>query len=126
VAASALAAVGIEQAGRVSLSTAAVPTLGRSAFARYVGDLFQLQLNPSEHVALQLFKVRALRWAVPAPHARSGGSEHSFSLLFRGPLERPLSQETYRFAHGRMGGFELFIVPMRAEPQARYYEAIFN
>ena len=42
------------------------------------------------------------------------------------PSWLPLGQEIYRFEHDQIGGFELFIVPMRAEHDGRYYEAIFN
>lgn len=50
----------------------------------------------------------------------------SFSLLFRGPQHPPLTQQIYRFEHDGLGGFDLFIVPVRRDAQGSYYEAIIN
>ena len=49
-----------------------------------------------------------------------------FSLLFRGPLKRPLGQATYAFDHQALGGFDMFIVPKPADRLGCYYEAVFN
>jgi len=49
-----------------------------------------------------------------------------FSVLFRGPLDRPLAQGTYPFEHERLGAFELFIVPVGVEQDGLRYEAFFN
>lgn len=50
----------------------------------------------------------------------------SFSLLFRGPQQPPLAQQIYPFEHDGLGGFDLFIVPVRQDAQGRSYEAIVN
>jgi len=127
VAGSVLVSVGIEQLGSTSMAVVAAPSLMRSAFARHVGDMFRIQGGSSSPAALLLFKARDLRSTQALlAQGRSIDREHKFSLLFRGPVDRPLGQETYRFEHDQMGGFELFIVPMRAEHDGRYYEAIFN
>lgn len=125
VAGGALVLVGVERLG--SMPTAAPASLVRSTFDRHVGDTFRLQSASGGAAELQLFKVRDLRSAgTLAAKGRSIDPERNFSILFRGPLDRPLGQETYRFEHNRIGGFGLFIAPMRAEQDARYYEAIFN
>lgn len=95
--------------------------LVRSSFTPRLGDTFQVQAD-SAPLALQLVKIEA----GPAAVQPSAASEQSFGLLFRGPADQPLRQGTYEFAHGRIGRFPLFIVPMAAEPGARYYQAIFN
>jgi hypothetical protein len=49
-----------------------------------------------------------------------------FSLLFSGPVKRPLEQATYTFDHATLGSFEMFIVPKPADRLGCYYEAVFN
>ena len=94
----------------------------RSSFAPYLGDAFSVRSDVALPAAVQLVDIRDLHVAAQA----DSDGEHNFALTFRGPLEQPLAQGTYGFTHGRMGDFALFIVPMAAEPEARYYEAIFN
>jgi hypothetical protein len=57
--------------------------------------------------------------------ASAAGGE-CFSLLFVGPLKRPLDQGTYTFAHAALGSFDMFIVPKPADRFGCYYEAVFN
>ncbi len=99
--------------------------LVRSIFAGRVGETFHIDLGVSGVLALQLFKVRDLRAASKSAMAGSD-DERRFSILFRGPADRPLGQESYVFEHDQIGRFALFIVPMRPEQEARYYEVIFN
>lgn len=49
-----------------------------------------------------------------------------FSVAFRGPEEKALSQGTYQFDHTRMGAFQIFIVPYKKEQGFVFYEATFN
>lgn len=106
---------------------AGAATLARSAFTPYVGGIFQLRRALPGAVSLELVKVRDLL-AAPrlAMRGQSIDPEQSFSLLFRGPLDRPLGQDVYRLAHARTGDVELMLVPMRPEHDGRYYEVVFN
>ncbi len=56
----------------------------------------------------------------------SDGHQIRFSLLFRGPHEPLLPQQTYPFAHNQLGAFDLFIVPIKRDADGLYYEAVFN
>jgi hypothetical protein len=57
-----------------------------------------------------------------------------FSVLFHGPLQPVMSQGIYRLEHERLGGLELFIVPVGPDkpsvpgegPTAMRYEAVFS
>jgi len=100
--------------------------LSSGRFAELVRTKFQVLVEPGIAVGLELT-------AVTTPCARgqenvSPGSAkfESFSLLFTGPADRPLGQRTYRFTHERLGSFDLFIVPVSADHNARQYEAVFN
>ena len=48
-----------------------------------------------------------------------------FSIIFRGPLDTFLEQQTYQLEHPRMGTFDLFLVPVRKQEDGFYYEACF-
>jgi len=50
----------------------------------------------------------------------------SFMLVFRGPANEPLAQETYEVRHAGVGTFPLFIVPIGQDDAGLYYQAIFN
>lgn len=95
-------------------------------FASMVNTAFQVSAD-SRTVELLLVGAK------PATPSRStgansedGGNE-KFSLLFSGPVNNPLSQDTHNFEHQRIGRFQMFIVPVGPrEPGHRYYEAVFN
>jgi len=100
--------------------------LRRSLFAGRLGDTFRVQLAPSGPISLRLVDVRDLRPASSAGAPRDADREQSFLIQFSGPRDRPLEQQLYRVEHAWIGAFALFIVPMAPDPEARYYEAIFN
>jgi hypothetical protein len=62
----------------------------------------------------------------PARPADARGRREPFSLVFRGPLEPVLPQRTYRFEHGELGSFELFIVPIGPDEAGMQYQAVFG
>ena len=54
-------------------------------------------------------------------------SKEAFSLLFRGPKETTLQQDTYLIEHEQLGLFSFLIVPVRTKnTRAAHYEAIIN
>lgn len=58
----------------------------------------------------------------------ASGRRKPFSLVFSGPKDRELAQGTFNMEHGKLGSFELFLVPV-VQPQGsdeRWYEAVFN
>ena len=118
-------------AGRTLLSAPLrqVPgsALVRSTFAKHVGDVFQVYQGSAATLALRLAAVRDLRATARkvAPALTDAQQEHSFSLLFIGPIDPTIAQGTYRFEHREIGVFSMFIVPMAPAEGARY-EAIFN
>jgi uncharacterized protein DUF6916 len=99
------------------------PALRRTLFAGRLGEIFQAD-SGSSTLPLQLVDVRDLHASIYRQAGVDG--EQNFSLLFSGPIGRRLEQDTYRFAHSRIGSFPLFIVPMPQNQQAAYYEAIFS
>jgi hypothetical protein len=86
-----------------------------ATFAAHLHSVFRLRDQPT---AIELALVEVVDG--------STSRQVSFSLLFRGPQQPPLAQQIYPFEHDRLGGFDLFIVPVRQDAQGRYYEAIVN
>jgi hypothetical protein len=87
-------------------------------FRRQVNTAFVLRTG-SQTVELVLAE------AVAVP-TRTSGAE-IFSLLFHGPAQSPLTQDTYAFEHPNLGRLSIFIVPVgRPRTTHGHYEAIFN
>lgn len=101
--------------------------IGFSTFSRLVGTHFHVyqSLTP---VKLELVEASA-SGGHAFRRATRGGEPEEFSLIFQGAKHQPLEQNSYPFAHERIGGFVMFIVPvwdLVAVTGARYYEAVFN
>ncbi len=97
-------------------------------FAAHVDGAFTITIDPSTVVPVTLIEAINLG-AFPTPSrptAGPAGDGERFSILFRGPRERPLPQGTYAFEHPRLGPFPLFIVPVGADHEGMRYEAVFT
>ena len=91
--------------------------LTHEAFNQQAGTRFQVQVDESTNVELELVEVSELK-IYPR--------QEEFSVVFRGPADAFLDQGGRLFTHDQMGQFELFIVPIRQDAQGIYYEAVFN
>jgi hypothetical protein len=91
--------------------------LTHAKFADKLNSTFQAHLGPSEPIAMTLIEVSELR---------ESPRQERFSLLFRGPLDKPLPQFLYRMEHEQIGVFELFLVPVGQDDSGLHYEAVFN
>lgn len=78
-----------------------VEDLQRSTFDPYVGQKFLIHSGPSERLELELVNITEMKT----------NRSKSFSLLFRGPFDKVLTQMIYRMEHPEMGTFELFWSP---------------
>ncbi len=89
-------------------------------FSPLVGNTFWVLSTDSETVThLELTE------AAVSPHGRPH-VRPPFSLIFTGPANVPLPQDTYLLRHEILGDIPLFIVPIRADAELRSYQAIFN
>ncbi|MCP4678237.1 MAG: hypothetical protein GY854_22530 [Deltaproteobacteria bacterium] len=79
-----------------------VKNLKKDSFEPHLNTVFKVHAAPEEAVEVELVEVTA--------HER----EHleSFDVIFRGPEDKPLGQDTYRIEHADMGERELFLVPV--------------
>ena len=131
MAGSALVPLGIRTAVAQAVTSRGAPSsLTQATFAAHRGDVFQIHPGASPRLDVVLVAVsdRGRHAAATAGRARRrtdmGGE--CYTLVFRGPHNRPLAQGTYRFVHERMGTFPLFIVPGAAGAHGIHYEALFN
>ncbi len=87
-------------------------------FAALIGEAL-----PTE-AAGQQFALR-VESVETSPHPTGRGLP-GFSLHLRGPADLNLGQGVYAITHPHHGCLELFITPIRRDPQGLLYEAIFN
>ena len=96
---------------------------GFEQFARQVNTSFFLRAGSK---TVKLLLVEASVFSAATPDSEDAGNE-KFSLLFRGPAQPPLEQDTYLFDHPRIVRLSIFIVPIGCLDTTHcYYEAIFD
>ena len=72
-------------------------------------------------------KIKLVRVTNFASEKQSTAGKEGFSLLFRGPNETVLKQNTYVIEHEQLGRFSFLIVPVGTkDTRAPHYEAIIN
>jgi hypothetical protein len=94
--------------------------LTEQEFSKHVGSEFQTTLGEHE-VNLTLAEVKAYM-----PQENEEAGMERFSVLFTGPPELMLPQQTYRMQHEHMQEFEIFLAPISSDGKSFRYEAVFN
>ena len=90
---------------------------------------FKSQLGTSFVVHHQASKVKIKLVDVTsfASRKQTAAGKEGFSLLFRGPQEMALKQDTYLIEHPELGMFSFLIVPVgTTEKRGPHYEAVIN
>jgi hypothetical protein len=101
------------------VGAAPLDALTREGFARHLRATFRI------HTGRRRLAARLV--AADDRGSAAHGTTACFVLRFRvGRRRAPLTQGTYEIAHGRLGRFPLFLVPMGDDEHGRYYEAIVN
>lgn len=99
--------------------------LTQAVFAAQLNTTFSVGTGASPSVRMKLVEVNDLRSAKVKESPAMRGRE-CFSLLFTGPRDASLKQDTYRVEHSALGKFPLLIVPIGESRQGFLYEALFN
>lgn len=102
---------------------AAAPSLNFAGFHAHLGSRFRVRT--AEKKTLNMTLAEATQWQLPVSDGSMLGGEH-FTLVFQGPKDHLLTQDNYRFQHGQLGTFELFIVPGQPGENASRYAAIIS
>lgn len=90
---------------------------------------FKSQLGTSFQINYQASKVKFTLVGVAnfASRKETAAGKEGFSLLFRGPQEATLKQDTYLIEHEQLGMFSFLVVPVGAnDKRAPRYEAVIN
>lgn len=98
--------------------------LTHETFSKLDDKTFKIHTESGETIEAELIKVEdhSSRIQNPPEHRKP------FSLVFRGPKDKELAQETYKIENAGLGAVEIHLVPVVA-PQGtdeRWYEAVFN
>lgn len=108
-----------EKAFGTNKSTAA--GLNMASFKSQLGTSFQIN-NQSSKVKITLVDVANF-----ASRKQTAAGKEGFSLLFRGPQETTLKQDTYVIEHEQLGMFSFLVVPVGTkDKRAPHYEAVIN
>jgi hypothetical protein len=109
----------MEKASGMGTSTAA--GLNMASFKSQLGTSFQINHQASK-VKFTLVDVANF-----ASRKQTAAGREGFSLLFRGPKETPLKQDTYLIEHKELGMFSFLVVPVGTkDTRAPHYEAVIN
>ena len=90
---------------------------------------FKSQLGTSFQINHQASKVKIMLVDVAdfASRKQTAAGKEGFSLLFRGPQETTLKQDTYLIEHEELGMFSFLVVPVGTkDTRAPHYEAVIN
>jgi hypothetical protein len=98
--------------------------LTADSFSPHVGTQFSFSFNRFKTVQMKLVKVEDLRPAAVKESTIVG--KDCFSILFQGPSNLPLNQDSYRLKHPALGEFTLLVTPVYAKRPGLFYEAIIN
>ena len=95
--------------------------LSMASFKSQLGTNFQINHQASK------VKIKLVDVANFASRKQTAAGKEGFSLLFRGPQETTLKQDTYLIEHEKLGMFSFLVVPVRTkDTRAPYYEAVIN
>ena len=93
-------------------------TLTRASFEPHLNTTFRVVHDGPEPFELALIEV--------ADTTPAGFPGEQFSLLFKGPSDLMLLQQTCTLEHPEMGHVTLFLVPVDQKKDGYRYEAVFN
>src|SRR3954466_6676217 len=83
--------------------------LSYSAFEEQLNTIFVVHRASAPLVKLALIQVEAMARHKLAPANAADAQNEKFSLIFAGPRNDPLGQDTYIFEHSILGQFDMFI-----------------
>ena len=116
------AGVPLTLTGKASgMGTSTTTGLSMTAFKSQLGTKFFIN-HESSKVKMTLVHVTNF-----ASRKQTAAGKEGFSLLFDGPKETTLKQDTYLIEHEQLGMFSFLVVPVRTKDmRAPHYEAVIN
>jgi len=116
------AGVPLTLTGKASgMGTSTAAGLNMTAFRSQLGTSFFVNHEASK-VKIKLVDVTSF-----ASWKQTAAGKEGFSLLFRGPKETTLKQDTYLIQHDQLGMFSFLVVPVGTkDTRGPHYEAVIN
>lgn len=116
------AGVPLTLTGKASgMGTSSAVGLSMTAFKSQLGTNFFINHQASK-VKIKLVDVTNF-----ASRKQTAAGKEGFSLLFRGPQDATLKQDTYLIEHEQLGVFSFLVVPVGTkDTRAPHYEAVIN
>ena len=110
-----------EKAFGIGTANSKAAGLNMTSFKSQVGTSFLINYQSSK-VKMTLVDVANF-----ASRKQTAAGKEGFSLLFRGPKETTLKQDTYLIEHEELGMFSFLVVPVGIkDTRAPHYEAVIN
>ena len=111
--------------GNVDNDSADLSFPTKAQFSEYLNTTFWISLGASNTLEVELVAVNELKQSATAKEPANAKRER-FSLIFKGPKNTPLRQDTYTIKHHNLGTLLIFLVPMGNDKNGTgiRYEAI--
>ena len=91
--------------------------ISRDDYAAQLNTTFDAYLAKGKSTPLELIEVTEMKVS---------GNRERFSLVFLGPLNGPVTQETLAVHHATLGSMEIGLQAIAQELEGIQYQAIFN
>ncbi|KAA3638572.1 MAG: hypothetical protein DWP95_12365 [Proteobacteria bacterium] len=92
----------------------------KKQFEQYSTDNFEIVFSQDHSLSCRIDEVKAGL----QPH--SSGQNEQFSVVFACSETQVFEQGVYHVSHPKLGGFELFLVPIFGDDKGVHYEAVFT
>ena len=110
-----------EKASGMGTATSKTAGLTMASFKSQLGSSFLINHEASK-VKITLVDVTSF-----ASRKQTAAGKEGYSLLFRGPKETTLKQDTYLIEHEQLGMFSFLVVPVGTkDTRAPHYQAVIN
>jgi hypothetical protein len=110
-----------EKAFGMGAANSKAADLDLASFKSQLGTTFLLNYQAAK-VKMTLVDVANF-----ASQKQTAAGKEGFSLIFRGPKEQTLKQDTYLIEHKELGMFSFLVVPIGTkDTRAKHYEAVIN
>ena len=113
--------------GNVDNETADLSFPTKAQFSEYLHTTFWISLGALNTLEIELVAVNEFKQsAITKDKEPARAKRERFSLIFKGPKDTPLKQDTYTIKHHNLGTLLMFLVPMGIDKRGTgiRYEAI--
>lgn len=94
-----------------------IETLKKASFDPHLNEKFEIHTESVGKVEVELVEIAEKEYE----------NMETFSVMFKGPKDKPFEQDVHGIKHPKMGEFGLFLVPVISEKEdGAYYQAVFN